>query len=261
MSPSPGQVLTVLSTKAQTVTTLARAGVISPTRPDRLVQTAAALLRWGPTLAAGYTVAAARHPDEVGVVDELGTVTFRQLHERQNALAHAFAEDGIGPGDGIAIMCRNHRGFIDAVVACSKLGANALFLNTQFSKPQLTDVLERERPAALVYDQEFTDLLSEAEVDLKRYVAWHEPEEEGDDPVIEDLIARHDPAPLSPPKEKGRQTILTSGTTGTPKGASRSSRGIGPCHSPGASSPKRLGRRRRRTAGSLRRGRDAPGRG
>ena len=64
---------------------------------------------------------------------------------------------GIGPGDGVAIMCRNHRGFIETVVACSKLGAHALFLNTAFSKPQLTDVLEREEPAALVYDQEFAE--------------------------------------------------------------------------------------------------------
>ncbi len=222
MPPSPGQLLTVISTKAQTIVTLAKAGVITPTRPDRIAQTAAALLRWGPTLAAGYTVAGARHPDDVGVVDELGTLTFKQLEERQNALAHAFAKDGIKAGDGVAIMCRNHRGFIDATVACAKLGANALFLNTQFSKPQLTDVLERENPAALVYDQEFADLLSEAEVDLQRYVAWHEPDEKSDDPLIEDLVADGDTSPLSPPKEKGRQTILTSGTTGTPKGAARS---------------------------------------
>ena len=119
-------------------------------------------------------------------------------------------------------MCRNHRGFIEAVVACSKLGADALFLNTAFSKPQLTDVLEREDPAALVYDQEFADLLSDADVDLKRYIAWHEADEESGDERIEDLVAGGDTANLSPPKEPGKATILTSGTTGTPKGASRS---------------------------------------
>jgi acyl-CoA synthetase (AMP-forming)/AMP-acid ligase II len=218
----PGQVATQVSTKVQTLLTLARAGVVRPTRPDRLARTAVALMRWGPTPAAGYTVAAARYPDEVGVVDELGTLTFLQMHERSNALAHALAEDGIRPGDGVAIMCRNHRGFIDAVVACSKLGANALFLNTQFSKPQLADVLERERPTALVYDQEFAGLLSGADVDLKRYVAWHEPEEESGDPLLEELIQRHGTSDLQPPKEPGRATILTSGTTGTPKGAARS---------------------------------------
>ena len=41
------------------------------------------------------------------------------------------------------------------------------------------------------------------------------------DPLLEDLIARGDPTPLQPPAEKGRVVILTSGTTGTPKGAKR----------------------------------------
>jgi acyl-CoA synthetase (AMP-forming)/AMP-acid ligase II len=218
----PGRVATLLTTKAQTLATLAGAGIVRPSRPDRLVQTAVALVRWGPTPAAGYTVSARRYPDHTGLVDELGTLTFRQLHERSNALAHAFARDGIEPGDGVAIMCRNHRGFVDTVVACSKLGANALFLNTQFSGPQLADVLEREDPRALVYDEEFGELLSEADVELKRYIAWHEADEETGDPRLEELIERGDESDLSPPPERGKAVILTSGTTGTPKGASRS---------------------------------------
>ena len=59
-------------------------------------------------------------------------------------------------------MCRNHRGFIDAVIACSKLGANVLFLNTAFSGPQLTDVAKREKPKALIYDHEFEELIHDA---------------------------------------------------------------------------------------------------
>ena len=218
---SLAQVATTVSTKLQTLATLAGAGIVRPARPDRLVRTVAALARWGPTPAAGYTVSATRYPDLVGIVDELGTLTFREIHERTNAFAHALRAAGIGPGDGVAIMCRNHRGFVDAVVACSKLGADALFLNTQFSKPQLTDVLERERPAALVYDQEFAGLLDDASVELKRYVAWREPEHETDDPLLEDEIGRHDTSDLTPPDAPGKATILTSGTTGTPKGASR----------------------------------------
>jgi fatty-acyl-CoA synthase len=218
----PAQATTLVTTKVQTLVTLARAGIVTPTRPDRLAQTVATLVRWGPTPAAGYTVSATRYPDELGLIDELGTLTFTEMNERSNAFAHALAVDGVGPGDGVAIMCRNHRYFIDAVVACAKLGANALFLNTQFSKPQLTDVLEREDPAGLVYDQEFGELLDDADVELKRYVAWNEPEQESSDPLVEDLIGKHDVSPHKPPPEPGKQTILTSGTTGTPKGANRS---------------------------------------
>jgi fatty-acyl-CoA synthase len=120
-------------------------------------------------------------------------------------------------------MCRNHRGFIEATVALSKLGANALFLNTAFAAPQLADVVAREKPVAVVYDEEFAELLAEAGSRRKRFVAWHHGDEEApDDPTLDDLIAYGDPAAVVPPAEKGRVVILTSGTTGTPKGASRS---------------------------------------
>src|SRR6185436_10919025 len=108
------------------------------------------------------------------IIDELGTLTFREVDERTNALAHALAADGIEAGDGVAIMCRNHRGWIDAVLACSKLGANALFLNTAFSGPQLADVAKREKPKAVIYDQEFAEVLKDASTRRKRYVAWSE---------------------------------------------------------------------------------------
>ncbi len=59
----------------------------------------------------------------------------------------------------MAVMCRNHRGFVEATAAISKLGADALYLNTAFAAPQLTEVVGREKPKAIVYDEEFGDLL------------------------------------------------------------------------------------------------------
>jgi fatty-acyl-CoA synthase len=120
-------------------------------------------------------------------------------------------------------MCRNHRGFLESVVASSKLGANTLFLNTAFSGPQLADVSKREKPKALIYDHEFEELIHDASRRRKRYIAWHDPEDgKTDDPRLEDLVERGDTADVSPPPERGKAVILTSGTTGTPKGASRS---------------------------------------
>src|SRR5688500_14506197 len=219
----PGQLATQVNTKLPTLITLAGTGILRPSRPDRMLHSAVALARWGPTPAAGYTVAARRHPAETAIVDELGTLTFREVHERTNALAHAWADDGIGEGDGVAIMCRNHRGFIDATVACSKLGAHALYLNTQFAGPQITDVVDREKPAALIYDSEFEELIHDAGKRRKRFIAWHdEPGDKPKDPLIEDLIEGGDTSDVVPPVDKGRVVILTSGTTGTPKGANRS---------------------------------------
>src|SRR4051794_21511696 len=140
---------------AQSLATLTQAGIIRIQWPDRAVRTALALIRWGVTPAAGYEAAAAQYPDEVALIDELGQLTFREVSERTNALAHALADDGVNEGDSVAIMARNHRGFVDAVVACSKLGAHALFLNTSFSGPQPADGADREKPKAIIYDQEF----------------------------------------------------------------------------------------------------------
>src|SRR3954470_11870475 len=219
------QVFDRVGNTAQAVKVLADAGVIRPMRPEKIVHMASSMLRWGPTPAAGYAISAGRRPDKVGIVDELGTLTYREIQTRTNALANAWSDLGIGEGDGIAILCRNHRGFVDATVACSKLGANALFLNTMFAGPQITDVCAREKPKAIVYDQEFANLVAEAGKRRKRFVAWFDGEDgkpKSGDPLLEDLIAKGDTADLVPPAEKGRVVILTSGTTGTPKGANRS---------------------------------------
>ena len=215
--------LTALTNKLWTVKTLAQTGIIAPTRPDKLVRIGLAFSRWGPTPALGYTAAAIRFPNETAIIDELGTLTFREVHERSNALAHAFADAGIKEGDGVAIMCRNHRGFIDATVACSKLGAHALYLNTMFAAPQITDVVKREKPVAVVYDSEFEELVHDAGKQRKRFIGWHDdPENKPKDPLLEDLIEASSFADVDPPAEKGKVVILTSGTTGTPKGANRS---------------------------------------
>jgi acyl-CoA synthetase (AMP-forming)/AMP-acid ligase II len=210
-----------LSQKLFTARTLVDAGVVRPMRPDKVARIARALRRWGPTPAAGFTASAIRQPQGTAIVDELGTLTFAEVHRRTNALAHALSDAGVGEGDGVAIMCRNHRGFVEATVACSKLGAHALYLNTAFAGPQITEVVRREAPVALVYDQEFAELTHDAGHRRKRFVAWHDGDGKPGDPLLEDLIAAGDDADVVPPEEKGRVVILTSGTTGSPKGARR----------------------------------------
>ncbi len=204
--------------------TLLDTGMIAPTRPDRALRALSALRRFGPTPAAAYTGAAARHPQRAALVDERGMLTFGDVDGRTNALARALAQEGVREQDGVAIMCRNHRGFIEATVACSKLGASALYLNTAFAGPQITDVLAREDPVAVIYDAEFEDLVAKGARTRKRFLGWAASAaaaERGGPETLEALIARSGQAALQAPAEKGRVVILTSGTTGTPKGAAR----------------------------------------
>src|SRR3954463_2547134 len=213
--------LSQVNQKLFTARTLAETGILRPTRPDKALRIANAVRRWGPTPAAGYTASAIRDPGGTAIVDELGTLTFEEVHRRTNALAHSLSDRGVKEGDAVAIMIRNHRGFIDATVACSKLGAHALYLNTAFAGPQITEVVKREKPVALVYDAEFEELTHDAGQRRKRFIAWHDGGEAPKDPLLEDLIEAGDPSDVVPPESKGRVVILTSGTTGSPKGAQR----------------------------------------
>jgi acyl-CoA synthetase (AMP-forming)/AMP-acid ligase II len=202
-------------------------GMMRPVRPDRMLRSLSRLRRWGPTSAGAYASGAISHPERIAIVDERGTLTFAEVHRRTNALASELSRAGIGEKDGVAIMCRNHRGFVEATVACSKLGAGLLYLNTAFAGPQITDVIKREGPVAVIYDEEFAPLVSDGAADKLRFVAWSDGQAPGNvapagsDPQLEALIARGDDSDLTPPLERGRVVLLTSGTTGTPKGATR----------------------------------------
>ena len=205
---------------------LTDAGIIRPMGPSELLAVGQAVRRWGASPAAGIVSAAARRPGDVALIDELGEVTFGELDARSNALARALIRAGVTAEDSVAIMCRNHRGFADAIFASAKLGASVLLLNTDFARPQLLGVIERERPQAVIYDAEFENLLEGAEgedPELTRIISWVDDDYEGDRQVAEDAIARNSDAPLDPPEEPSRFVILTSGTTGTPKGSQRGS--------------------------------------
>ncbi|MCC5953103.1 MAG: AMP-binding protein [Acidimicrobiia bacterium] len=203
--------------------TLGRSGLLRPQNPLRLLGAARALRHWGPTMAAGFAAAAAQHPHRRCLTDERGAMTWSQVEEASNAIAHGLAERGVQPGSVVGTMCRNHRGFVLATAALAKLGAVTVYLNTGFAGPQLTEVLGREGATALITDEEFLPLLDGgSEVDLV-VVSWL------DDPTItssshltlDALADRGQAAPPEPPPKPGRTVILTSGTTGTPKGAPR----------------------------------------
>jgi acyl-CoA synthetase (AMP-forming)/AMP-acid ligase II len=207
---------------------LVETGIVHPVRPDKLARIAREFTRWGTSPATSIAAATIERPDAAALVDELGELSFRDLHERSNGLARALRDDGVEPGDGIAIMCRNHRWFVDATLAAAKLGASVLYMNTGFAAPQFKDVVEREEPSVLIYDEEFDEVLEPARTaggrDLRCFLGWREDSDaEPPDRPIEELIDEGDPGDVEAPETDPRFVILTSGTTGAPKGAQRSS--------------------------------------
>ncbi len=205
------------------VATMRRAGLIAPLRPDKYLRIAAAMRRENVSAISGFASAAQRCPDRPGLVDEVGTLTWRDIDQRCDAFAAALQALPGGQPRVIGIMCRNHRGFIEAVVAANRIGADLLLLNTSFAGPALAEVVAREGADAVVYDEEFTETVDRAladNPDATRIIAWtDDPAALGDSPTVEKMIDAHSGQQPKRATEKPRTILLTSGTTGTPKGA------------------------------------------
>jgi acyl-CoA synthetase (AMP-forming)/AMP-acid ligase II len=200
----------------EAVEVLWTAGFVSPSFLRTL---GPAMRKFGTSVATGFHAAAARNPDGTAIIDDAGQLTFRELDRSTNAIARGLAAAGVRPGDGVGLFARNHRGFVQAQMALDKLGANTLLLNTGFSAPQLKEVCEREETQVILYDEEFRSIVEGGAAHLTRFVTWAEAP--SPETTIEALTSSHDDSDVEPPPEPGRVTILTSGTTGTPKGARR----------------------------------------
>jgi fatty-acyl-CoA synthase len=188
--------------------------------PRRLLEALGALNDLGQIGAAG-TLAALRAGPRTGLIDDLGALSFAELQTRSDALACALRDRGIGEQDGIGILCRNHRGLLDITFAAAKLGARLLYLNTDFAAPQLVDVCAREGVTLLVHDEEFSALVDGVSSPRGTLLAWGESREDGE--TLEQLIASAEGRRPGRPARHSRVVLLTSGTTGMPKGAPRSS--------------------------------------
>jgi acyl-CoA synthetase (AMP-forming)/AMP-acid ligase II len=186
-------------------------GLIGPIPPYRAVRLWRALSRFGLTLASAVELSAIRYPDRTAIVDQRGSMTYSELSAAAAAAAAAMHHrEIVRKGGRLGILCRNHRGFVIAAAAGSRLGADLVFLNTDLAAPALAGVLDREAVTTVLHDDEFTEVLERTGF-VGRRVA---------DPELEALAGTSAPPPPRA-NTRGRLVVLTSGTTGVPKGAPR----------------------------------------
>jgi fatty-acyl-CoA synthase len=201
--------------EARALVAMVNAGAIGIEPPQRLAAIAKALRAYGP-YGGAVRIAALRKPDAPAIWDERGELTYGELDEQINQLANAYVALGLEPGDSVGILCRNHRAPLIAGFAASRAGLRCLWLNTAFSSRQATEVIEREGVDLLVHDDVFTDAVSGVTPRFGAYAASLEAPSAFDE-LVASGEAKAPPAPAKP----GRIILLTSGTTGTPKGAPR----------------------------------------
>ncbi len=210
-----------------TLLTLGRRGLFRPGLPHRVTAQLNELRAWGFGLAGELRSAAARDGTAVAIVDEQrGEISYAGLLDRAERLARSLQNAGWGrfrpaasaggtvdlrPGDRVGLLCRNHAGMVEAMLAVSLLGADTVLVNTGLSSQQLAAVAEEQQLRALVYDREFAEYLGAVPHPVARL----------DESIVDDLIRQAPDGELAPPPRDGRTIVLTSGTTGTPKGARR----------------------------------------
>ncbi|AQT78472.1 acyl-CoA synthetase [Mycolicibacterium litorale] len=200
------------------VVVLQRRRMIDLRNPVALVSAARALRRYG-SFGGLATHTAARYGDAPALTDERGTLTFAELDRKSNAVARVLHAGPSGAAATVGVLSRGHRGLLLVLAAAGKAGARIVLLNTGFAGPQLADVCLRERVEVVLADQEFTEALGALPARIQVILNW------ADDvptlPVIDDLAAAQSDEPLPVPREPGGLVLLTSGTTGVPKGAPR----------------------------------------
>ncbi|WP_024799616.1 acyl-CoA synthetase [Nocardia sp. BMG51109] len=222
MSASLPSVLRKAGDMALGVNAMRKRGLFSPLRPDHALSSAVNVGKFGPF--AGVIMHAAKtNANAPAIVDERGELTFAEIDAQSNQLARGLAARGLGQGDVVAVLARDHRGMVLSLTATGKLGVRAVLMNTGFAKPQLADVAAREKVKAVLHDSEFVELMSAIPAEIPRILTWVD-EQDGVDPSIPTLDSLRDdrsPDPVPAPEKPGGMVILTSGTTGTPKGAPR----------------------------------------
>ncbi|GAA2239133.1 AMP-binding protein [Promicromonospora sukumoe] len=197
---------------------LVRSGVLAPgLRVHRDVGAIWQLVTWGPSIAGGYRASAVRAPHQTAFADEQRSATFRELDDNANRLANSLRDRGVGPRTPVAVLCRNHGGLVEAMVALAKLGATTLLLNSGLSPAQVSAVVVEQRPVLLLADQEFLDQGPDLPADLPVVSTWADDGASG----LAGLVAQGAPARVPIPERPGRTVVMTSGTTSTPKGARR----------------------------------------
>ncbi|ONM48132.1 acyl-CoA synthetase [Nocardia donostiensis] len=204
------------------VNVMRKRGLFNPLRPDLALRSAYNVTKYGPF--AGVVMHAVQtRPDAAAIVDEQGELTFRQLDRLSNSLARGLSERGLRPGDVVAVLARDHRGMVLSLLATGKLGVRAVLMNTGFATPQFAGVAEREKVKAVLHDSEFIELMSAIPDSVPRILTWVDDKDNADPAIdtVASLSAGRSSAPVKTPDKPGGLVILTSGTTGAPKGAPR----------------------------------------
>ena len=152
-----------------------------------------------------FAAQVARTPEAVALTFEGRSMTYRELDEAANRLAHLLAGHGVGPGERVALLFSRSAEAIVAMLAVLKTGAAYLPIDPALPAARIGFMLDDAAPIAAITTTGLADRLDGCEllvIDVE-------------DPRIQTYPCTGLPAPAP---EDIAYLIYTSGTTGVPKG-------------------------------------------
>ncbi|MGY1919684.1 amino acid adenylation domain-containing protein [Pseudomonas tolaasii] len=159
----------------------------------------------GQTLHGAFEVQAERQPHGIAVQQGDEALTYQQLNQRANRLAHHLLTLGVQPDDRVALCCRRGPQMLVGLLGILKAGAGYVPVDPLYPAERIAYLLEDSAPVAVVAEASTRDLLGGvASVDLFDPALQHQP-------VSNPHLAQLTPAHLA-------YVIYTSGSTGQPKG-------------------------------------------
>ncbi len=194
---------------------LYRAGLLTPVGLLRLLE---ALATTGANPMALLRFAAKLHAERIAVSDDRQQLSYLELWQQAESVAMGLHRDyGLRRGAKVAIACRDHAAAIKALFAVSRLGAHVFLINPGLSSDQLLALEQQMQFDFYVYDEQLEVVFSEPSMRKKALPAYHP------------TLASIDRMSTSPGGEAvrlkkvvaGSIVVMTGGTTGQPKAASR----------------------------------------
>jgi 3-oxocholest-4-en-26-oate---CoA ligase len=166
-------------------------------------------------------------PDRTAVICGARRVSYAELEERANRLAHHFAAHGFGKGDHIGVYSRNSVEMLETMLAVYKLRAVPVNINYRYVPAELNYLFTNADLVALVHERRYAGTVAAvlpATPKLKHVVVIEDGTEDGTDAATDAVGYEAALAEGSPERDFGERSpddiyiLYTGGTTGYPKG-------------------------------------------
>jgi 3-oxocholest-4-en-26-oate---CoA ligase len=161
-----------------------------------------------------WEAVAVRVPEREALVCGGTRLTYAELEQRANQLAHWLADQGVQPGEHIGLYLTNCTEYLEAMLAAYKVRAVPINVNYRYVEAELRYLFDDADLVGVIHDQEFQPRIDAIRSELPA-IRWYLPLGEEYESA---LAGRSDRTDFGPRSGDDHYVIYTGGTTGMPKG-------------------------------------------